>query len=193
MLFNDHSTLRGSHALLSPSNYHWLNYDRQKMRARLTAHQASARGTRIHAWANEGIRLGMRQKRNGNHIERYINDGIGYRMMTDFMVYVSENAYGEADCLSFREERVGVKKKLVLRVHDLKTGLIKASITQLEVYAAYFCIEYGIKPEDIIIILQIYQNDKTIGGQADPAKIRIIMEATKERDLWVDEDRKELL
>lgn len=30
---------------------------------------------------------------------------------------------------------------------------------QLEIYAALFCLEYKIKPEDIHIELRIYQND----------------------------------
>jgi hypothetical protein len=188
MDFNDHSNLRGLHAFLSPSNYHWLNYDRQKMKARLSSHQAAARGTRIHSWANEAIRLGMRQRPRGNHIERYINDGIGFRMMTDFVIFYSPDAFGEADCLSFREE----KGKLTLRVHDLKTGLVKAGMTQLKVYAAYFCLEYDEKPEDIVVITQIYQNDKVISETVDPAEIRKIMERTKEADRWVQEDRKEL-
>ena len=188
MPFNDHSSLRGLHAFLSPSNYHWLNYDRQKMKARLSAHQAAARGTRIHAWAHEAIRLGMRQKRNGSHIDRYINDGIGHRMETDFMIFYSEDAFGEADTLCYREE----KGKPTLRIHDLKTGLVKAGITQLEVYAAFFCLEYHLKPEEITIYLYIYQNDQVIGGKADPAKIRQIMERTIEATKWVQEDRKEL-
>lgn len=191
MDFNDHSMLRGSHALLSPSNYHWLNYDRQKMKARLTAHQASARGTRIHAWAHEAINLKMRQKLDGNHIDRYINDGIGHQMMTDFMVYYSRNAYGEADTLSYRMEKVGRKKMWVLRINDLKTGLNMAGITQLEVYATYFCLEYGLNPEDIHIILTIYQNDQLIGGEADPVRIREHMNRTIERDQWIQEDREE--
>lgn len=193
MGFNDHSNRRGLHAFLSPSNYHWLNYDRQKMKARLTSHQAAARGTRIHAWAHEAINLGMRQKRNGNHIERYINDGIGYRMFTEFIIEYSPEAYGEADTLCYRREKYDGKLRWVLRVHDLKTGLMQASVTQLEVYAALFCLEYGLKPEEIVIILQIYQNDKIIGGLADPVVIRQRMTRIVEADLWVQEDRKELL
>lgn len=186
MDYNDHSRLRGLHAFLSPSSYHWLHYDKQKLRARFTSHKAAQRGSDIHAWAHEGIRLGMRQKENGATVNKYINDGIRYRMKTDFMVFYSENAFGEADCLSYSE------KEKTLRINDLKTGLTKAGITQLELYAAYFCLEYGLDPEDLIIILQIYQNDTIIGGLANPAKIRMIMDRTIEADLEIKALRKEI-
>jgi hypothetical protein len=188
--FNDHSNLRGLHAFLSPSNYHWLNYDDQKLRARFTSVQAAAIGTRKHNWAHEAIRLGMRQSKSSkSSIYKYINDGIGFKMMTDFMLFYSENAFGEADTLSFRREK-GVP---TLRIHDLKTGLVTASITQLEVYAALFCLEYSYEPEEITIILRIYQNDKIIGGPADPARIRHIMKAIREKDRLVTKFRKEVM
>lgn len=187
MDFNDHSTLRGSHAFLSPSNPHWQNYDEQKLRASYTARQAARRGTRIHDWAHEGIRLGMRQQLDGNHIERYINDGIGYRMMTEFMIFYSPFAYGEADTLSYRPEN----GRKTLRIHDLKTGLIKAGLRQLETYAAYFYLEYNLKPEDHDTIVQIYQNDQIFGGLADPKLIKEIMAKTKKQDRLVQKFQKE--
>ena len=33
-------------------------------------------------------------------------------------------------------------------------------MTQLEVYTAFFCLEYGYKPADLDIHLRIYQNDE---------------------------------
>lgn len=188
MDFNDHSNLRGTHALLSPSNYHWLNYDDQKLRARLTAAQAAMRGTRLHNWAHEGIRLGMRQKENGATVNTYINDGIRHRMETDVMLFYSMDAYGEADTLSFRI----IKGRPTLRIHDLKTGLVKAGITQLEIYAALFYLEYGEKPEECDTLLFIYQNDQIIGGKADPARIRQLMQRTIEQNRKLNEFRKEM-
>jgi hypothetical protein len=134
----------------------------------------------------------MRQKRNGSHIDRYINDGIGYRMKTDVIVVATEYAYGEADTLSFRKEKPGDKVE-TLRVHDLKTGITPAKIRQLETYAAYFCIEYDIDPEDIRTIVQIYQNDQIIGGVTNPALIREIMTTTRKQDAIVREAMKEAM
>ena len=31
MVFNKHSDLEGSHAFLSASKYHWINYDEEKL------------------------------------------------------------------------------------------------------------------------------------------------------------------
>ena len=31
MIFNEHSRLKGQHAFLSASNYHWRNYDVDKL------------------------------------------------------------------------------------------------------------------------------------------------------------------
>lgn len=188
MQFNDHSNLRGYHAELSPSSYHWLNYDEQKMRARYTSKQAARRGTRIHNWAHEAINLGLRQKENGATINKYINDGIRYRMMTDFVIFVNDDAFGEADNLSYRQ---GPDGKWILRIHDLKTGLSPASIKQLEVYAAYFCLEYDIDPDEILILLFLYQNDAIVGGAADPVVIRKHMTRTKEALRQLETYRKE--
>lgn len=183
MRLNNHSNLRGFHADLSPSSYHWLNYDEQKMKARFLSKQAANRGTRLHAWAHEAINLGQRMKENSTTMNKYINDGIRYRMMTDFIIFVTEDAFGEADCLSFDGK--------ILRIHDLKTGITRANIKQLEVYAAYFCLEYDIDPSEIQILLFLYQSDQIIGGQAETETIRSHMDQTKRALAWLDKFRKE--
>lgn len=194
MDFNDHSNLRGYHALLSPSYGHWANYDEQKMQARLTALQAAAIGTRKHAWAHEAIRLGIRQQKNGSTLSMYINDGIGYRMTPDVMLVATDDAFGEADTLSFREEGNGKNKRPTLRVSDLKTGITTAKMLQVEFYAAFFYLEYRLeaRPEDCDTILRIYQNDKIIGGKADPARIRHLMDVTLRQDALAKRLRKEM-
>ena len=100
------------------------------------------------------IRLGQKCPKSNKTICRYINDGISYRMTPEQVLYYSENAYGTADTISFRED--------LLRIHDLKTGTTPAKMTQLEIYAAFFCLEYHIKPKDIDIELRIYQNDEVV-------------------------------
>jgi hypothetical protein len=83
-----------------------------------------------------------------------VNDAIGYRMTPEQVLYYSENCFGTADAISFRED--------LLRIHDLKTGTTPAKMTQLLIYAALFCLEYHIKPNDIAMELRIYQNDDVI-------------------------------
>lgn len=65
--------------------------------------------------------------------------------------FILKDFSGTADAISFRNN--------FLRIHDLKTGKRPAHMEQLEIYAALFCLEYKIKPEDIHIELRIYQND----------------------------------
>lgn len=60
MNFNEHSDLTGKHAFLSPSNYHWINYSDVKLEARYIASMAAQRGTELHSFAHEAIRLGIK-------------------------------------------------------------------------------------------------------------------------------------
>lgn len=151
MIFNQHSGLNGKHAFLSPSSYHWLNYDDQKLEARFHSVMAARRGTDLHNLAHEAIRLGVKLAKSNQALSTYVNDAIGYKMVCEQPLYYSDNCFGTADTLSFRRSK--------LRIHDLKTGITATSMTQLEVYAALFCMEYGYSPFDIEIELRIYQRD----------------------------------
>ena len=84
----------------------------------------------------------------------YVNDAIGYRMSTEQTLFYSENCFGTTDAISFTRN--------MLRIHDLKTGLISGSVHQLEIYVALFCLEYGFKPGEIEIETRIYQNDEVV-------------------------------
>lgn len=84
-------------------------------------------------------------------VKHYINDGIGYKMLTEQPIVYSDNIFGTADTIIFRDN--------TLRIHDLKTGSHPADIEQLETYAALFCLEYDIKPADISFVLRLYQLD----------------------------------
>lgn len=64
MNWRDHSRLTGKHALLGASNYHWLNYDADRLTNAVLNYQAKERGTRLHAFAAECIALKQRL-RNG--------------------------------------------------------------------------------------------------------------------------------
>lgn len=167
MRFNEHSDLAGQHAFLSPSGYHWINYDDDKLVDRWVNAQAAGRGVELHAYAQQAIRLGIKQARNAKTLNAYINDAIGFRMTPEQILFYSPNCYGTTDTLSFSSD--------VLRIHDLKTGLISGSMHQLEVYAALFCLEYAFKPGLIDIILRIYQNDEVIEEHPDVDVIAHIM------------------
>jgi hypothetical protein len=58
----------------------------------------------------------------------------------------------------------------------LRLGHFAASVHQLEVYAALFCLEYRFKPFEIEIELRIYQNDEVQIYEADPDVITHIMD-----------------
>ena len=82
-------------------------------------------------------------------VKMYVNDAISYRMSPEQVLYFSDYFYGTTDAISFSDN--------YLRIHDLKTGSRPAHMEQLLVYAALFCLEYKINPEDIDIECRIYQ------------------------------------
>ena len=168
MNFNTHSTLVGQHAFLSASSYHWVNYDVDKLDARFISAMAARRGTELHEFAHEAIRLGIKLPRSTKTLNMYVNDAIGFRMTPEQILYYSDNCFGTADAISFRRN--------MLRISDLKTGVTVTSEKQLEVYAALFCLEYRMKPFDIEIELRIYQEDEVRIYEADPTVIAHIMD-----------------
>lgn len=168
MRFNSHSDFKGSHALLSPSNYHWVNYSDEKLDRVFFTQQAAKRGDEIHAFASEAIRLGIRLPKSSATLHSYVNDSIGYRMRPEQVLWYSPEAFGTTDAIAFR--------KNCLRIHDLKTGVTPASMTQLEIYAALFCLEYRIRPFDIKTELRIYQNDSVNTHLPDPDSLVHLMD-----------------
>jgi len=185
MLFNVHSNLKGTHAFLSPSNYHWINYDEDKLDRTYLASMAARRGTELHAFAHEAIRLGIKMPSTKTTLNLYVNDAIGYRMTPEQILYYSDNCYGSPDTIAFRRQ--------VLRIHDLKTGVIEASVHQLEVYAALFCLEYSVSPMTIKIELRIYQSNEVRIYDADPDVIMHIMDRIKIFDKRINAMRLEAL
>ena len=151
MRFNNHANLEGLHAPFGASTSSWLRYDDNKAIEYLRNLKAKELGTRLHEWAAETIKLGLKQPRSQKTIYAYVNDAIGFRMATEVVLFYSERFFGTADAISFRDN--------VLRIHDLKTGTKPVKIDQLLIYAALFCLEYRIKPGEIDIELRIYQND----------------------------------
>ena len=154
MQFKIHNNLKGLHAPFNPSQPYWLRYDDDKVVETYLNKQAAKMGTRLHEYAAEAIKLGRKQPRSKETICAYINDAIGFKMEPEVVLFYSENFFGTADAISFRDNK--------LRIHDLKTGVTPASMEQLWVYAALFCLEYRIKPGDIEIETRIYQCDDKV-------------------------------
>lgn len=179
MIFNQHSDLIGKHAFLSPSSYHWLNYDEQKLEARFFAAMAAQRGTDLHRLAHEAIRLNVKLSRTNKALATYVNDAIGYKMNCEQTLFYSHNCFGHADTISFRRNK--------LRIHDLKTGITAVSMRQLEIYAALFCLEYGIVPDDIDIELRIYQRDEAQVFEPTSDRISFVMEKIVFFDQQIEE------
>ncbi len=185
MIFNAHSNLVGQHAFLSASKYHWINYDEEKLDRTYIAALAARRGTELHEFAHEAIRLGIKLPKTRTTLNMYVNDAIGYRMTPEQVLYHSDNCFGTADAISFRRNK--------LRIHDLKTGVTPTSEHQLEVYAALFCLEYRFKPFDIETELRIYQNDECRIYEADPDVITHIMDRIVVFNRRIENIRREAL
>lgn len=183
MRFNRHSELEGMHAFLSASKYHWINYSPEKMVQSFRSHMQAQRGTDLHNFAKDAIRLGMRMPNTRQTVNMYVNDAIRYRMKPEVVLFYSINCFGTADAISFR--------KGVLRIHDLKTGITRSSIKQLLVYAALFCLEYEVRPGEIKIELRLYQNDDIEEYVPEPKEIVDIMDQIVRYSQLVDELREE--
>ena len=167
MNFVRHLNLEGLHAPFSPSQPSWLRYDNDKAVDVYLNKRAAEMGTRLHQWAKDTIDLGLKQPRSKKAIYAYVNDAIGYKMDTEVVLFYSERFFGTADAISFRNN--------FLRIHDLKTGKTAVHMEQLEIYAALFCLEYTVKPNDIEMELRIYQNDEVVIHHPDPEDILRIM------------------
>lgn len=168
MNFVSHRNLNGLHAPFSPSQSTWLRYDDDRAMEVFLNKKAAEMGTRLHAWAKETIDLGIKQPKSKKTLYTYVNDAIGFKMSTEVVLFYSERFFGTADSISFRDN--------FLRIHDLKTGKIKADMEQLEIYAALFCLEYKVKPESIGMELRLYQNDEVIYHNPTPEDIHAIMD-----------------
>ena len=168
MDFNRHLDLEGQHALLGASKYHWINYTDDKLAESYQNFLAVQRGTELHAFAAQSIRHGIKLQKSAKTLNMYVNDAIGFKMTPEQVLYYSENCFGTADAISFRND--------FLRIHDLKTGTVPAHMEQLRIYAALFCLEYRRKPVDIPMELRIYQNDEVLYDKPDPNDISAIME-----------------
>lgn len=166
MIFKQHSELKGLHAYLSPSSHAWLGYTKAKLATVRKHHWAKIKGTVLHSLAEECIKSNVQLKPDGSTLSMYVNDCIEYNVKaleswiskdnkvqfkTEQPLFYSKHCFGTADAICFDNGR--------LLIFDLKTGEKKASMEQLKIYAALFCLEYHFDPRQLIDIeLRIYQS-----------------------------------
>lgn len=206
MIWFDHSKdiQQGTHSVLSASQYSWLNYDEDKLYSVLQARWANTIGTYLHELASKLITNKITVNKSEarkmiqlylleNNVPRtfidpnkyvenftaYVKDCIGFDMRTEQPLKYSEFAFGTTDAISFNE------KKSQLKIFDYKSGTTQPSMHQLEIYAAYFCLEYRVKPKDISTELRIYWQNDIIVGEPTPADIVPIMDQIIKLDTFM--------
>lgn len=178
MNFKKHSSLEGKHAFLGASKYHWINYDDDKLIESYSKFQATLNGTILHDFACQCITLGQKLPKSQKTLNMYVNDAIGFKMKPEQVLYYSDNCFGTADAIVFRNN--------LLRIHNLKTGVTRAHMEQLEIYAALFCLEYNKKPSDIDMELRIYQNNEILVHNPTVEDILPIMDKIITFDKLID-------
>lgn len=162
----------GLHAPLSASQSAWVNYDETRLRQYITNLRAKEKGTKDHEFANYAIENRYKMSNHKKSINQFINDSIGFRMTSEQLLFYSEYCFGTADAISFQKTEEGK----LLRIFDLKTGVIRVNFRQLNVYAALFCLEYGEDPFDMVIEQRIYQNHEIMMNFPEPLEIKDIMD-----------------
>jgi len=169
MIWNEHLNLKGLHAeLLGASQHSWLNYSEEKLIDRYIGLKAKEKGTEIHELAERLITLNERLPKKQRTLNMYVNDAIGFKMRPEQVLFYSTKCFGTADSIAFRNN--------LLRIHDLKTGIIPAHMEQLYIYDALFCLEYKYKPGDIKFENRIYQNNEIFIATPDADIILPIMD-----------------
>ena len=168
MKWNNHSDYENRHAFLSPSNYHWLNYDDAKLKHAWHNRLAKDRGTKLHKFAADAITYRIPLAENGDTISMYVNDCITDALSPEVMLWYSPRAFGTADGIGFYND--------ILRIYDLKTGVTPAKMEQLEIYASLFCLEYAVNPLDILVHCRIYQQGVVTAHEPTPDRLWSIID-----------------
>lgn len=203
MIFNEHSNLKGKHAMLAPSQPHWLRYSEDQLFQRYANQYAQTMGTLLHELAETLIENNLKLKKsdklvvlahllkNGiprnvidmdriyNNFMTYVNDAIGFKLTPEQILYYSDYCFGTADAISFRNN--------FLRIHDYKSGSIPAKMEQLMVYAALFCLEYKVKPGEIETELRIYQNDEILHHEPTAEELVPVMDSIIQHSKFMEQ------
>ena len=181
------NTSHSDHAFLSPSKYHWIRYDKEKLVKAFYNYLAVERGTRLHEVAAELIDLKRWQPKNDDTFNMYVNDAIKFKMEPEKKLWFSENLYGTADALAFTMQTRS--KKAFLRIHDLKTGVTPAHFEQLMIYAGLYCLINHLDPFDVDFELRLYQSNDIQIMTPDSSEISEMIEVMLEADKTVSEIR----
>lgn len=196
MIFNKHSELEGRHAILSPSKHYWLNYDDEGLLKLYSSSFVADIGTLVHEYACDRIRYRLpldaenEEAKNGlllylmkngipfraidldrifYNLVPYVNDCIGYKMNSEVILRYSDLCFGTADA-------IGVRRNY-LRIFDLKTGVMPASMDQLLCYAGLFFLEYkrDYHPETMKVELRLYQSQEVKVSNPTVDEIKLVM------------------
>ena len=189
MKWNNHSNFEGEHAFLGASSYHWLNYSEEKLIKNYKNRMATLRGTLLHSFASQCINLRQKLPRSTKSLNSFVNDAIGYNMKSEQILYYSDNCFGTTDAISFTKQRGS--DRMILRIHDLKTGETPAHMEQLMIYAALFCLEYRIIPTDIDFELRLYQSNDILYFNPTAEDIVPIMDKIKTFDRIINQIKEE--
>lgn len=184
MDFNKHFELNGKHSFLSGSSYHWINYTPEKLAQVFMNQKKKEEGTELHELASTLIVKRIKVAPLKKALNLFINDAIGFGMASEQVLYYSDNCFGTADAILFKNN--------FLQIHDLKTGIGKVSFKQLEIYTAIFCLEYNHSPYDIAIEHRIYQGREYMVQVPDPDDIKFIMDKIIDSDKIIDQLKYEL-
>lgn len=208
MDFFKHSELVGRHAVLAPSQPHWLRYTNEELFQKYTSGYAQSMGTALHELAETLITNYVKLKKTDKNVVlvhllksgipraaidldriytnfmEYVNDAIGFRLTPEQPLVYSEICFGTADAISFKNK--------FLRIHDYKSGTTPAKMEQLRVYAALFCLEYKVPPGEIEMELRIYQNDEVIIDKPTAEDIGPIMDIIVHHDRVIREMSEEV-
>jgi hypothetical protein len=162
--FRSHPKLEGTHAFLSPSSYHWINYDQAKLLERLNASEAASRGSSLHELAAHAISEGVYLREDEGNLATYclamyVNDAIDLGMVPEQTLFY------------------------------YKSGVSPTSEKQLYVYAALFCLEYGYLPYEVNGELRIYQFDGYRSFEIDRAFLAHVVDMIRMHDKNIEEFR----
>jgi hypothetical protein len=178
MNFNNHSDLKDTHSFLSPSNYHWINYTPDKLELVYRNQKAREEGVVLHSFAAIAIANRLKLANHKKTLNMFVNDSIGYKMKPEQILYYSDNSFGTADSISFKDN--------LLRIFDLKTGVNKPSFKQLDIYAALFCLEYRVNPHSIKVEERLYHDNRYEVSIPEPFYIKEIMDKIIEFDILIE-------
>lgn len=206
MNFNKHFQLEGKHALLSASSWRWLYDDEESLIKRIRSQYSTDVGTILHDVACNHIKYQIKMNKydkknvmlellkNGipgyiidaldfdsmyENLMTYVNDCVGFRMKPEVVLCYSNNFFGTADAIKFDE------KEKFLRIHDYKSGITPAHMEQLLIYAALFCLEYRMKPNDFETELRIYQTNQIMCHNPAPDEITQVIHTIESREKFL--------